>query len=98
MARHQTAITLKHVVSEKKSPAFPFGCKKCSIHFTSEEHLEMHKKYSSCNPKPIVKIKKPVVQMVKPVPQNSIVDKNKPDKTCECMVCGKLFARGKPLR
>lgn len=51
LARHQTAVTLLHVVSEKKSASFPHSCKKCGVYFTRDEHLDLHKEFSSCNPK-----------------------------------------------
>ena len=53
LARHQSAVTLQHLISEKKSSTFPHACKKCGICFTQEDHLELHKEQSSCNPKVI---------------------------------------------
>jgi predicted SprT family Zn-dependent metalloprotease len=51
LSRHQAAVTLKHTFTEKKSSGFPFSCKKCSLYFSCKEHLDMHTKLSSCNPK-----------------------------------------------
>ena len=48
LARHQTAVTLKHLVSTTTSSQFSFGCRKCNIYFTSKEHLSLHRAQSSC--------------------------------------------------
>lgn len=48
MARHTSAITLKHLFQDKKTSTFCFGCSKCGLHFTMEEHLKMHKSETSC--------------------------------------------------
>lgn len=44
------AITLKHLVARKKSSSFNFGCARCGLFFTSQEHLTMHDAYTTCNP------------------------------------------------
>eukprot|EP00981_Chlorochromonas_danica_P011777 scaffold4256_cov174-Ochromonas_danica.AAC.6 len=50
LQRHATAITLKHLVSNKAASGYPFGCNKCGLHFTTSEHLQMHRTMSTCNP------------------------------------------------
>eukprot|EP01031_Cornospumella_fuschlensis_P026112 gene26112-31530_t len=50
LARHATAVTLRHLVSSRSSAAYPYPCNSCSLHFTCAEHLEMHQKQSTCNP------------------------------------------------
>ena len=51
LIRHQAAITLKHIYHNKRkiTGGFIHGCKKCDTWFTTKEHLEHHKKDSSCN-------------------------------------------------
>jgi hypothetical protein len=44
------AVTLKHLVSKKRNPAFNFGCERCGLFFTCEEHLKLHDSYTTCNP------------------------------------------------
>jgi hypothetical protein len=49
LQRHATAVTLKHLVASKRSSAFPNGCSKCGLWFTTEEHLNSHELHSTCN-------------------------------------------------
>ncbi len=52
LARHSTAVTLKHLFQEKKSSFYNCGpCIKCGLHFTTDEHFKMHKNESSCKKK-----------------------------------------------
>lgn len=44
------AVTLKHLVSNRRSSSFTLSCSRCGLHFTSTEHLEMHETMSTCNP------------------------------------------------
>lgn len=44
-----TAITLKHLISNKKALGFNFGCNTCGLHFGTAEHLASHKSKSTCN-------------------------------------------------
>eukprot|EP01032_Pedospumella_encystans_P016357 gene16357-18665_t len=50
LARHQTAVTLKHLVHPRHTATYHFGCKRCGSHFTTAEHLAMHTEQSTCNP------------------------------------------------
>lgn len=51
MARHTSAVTLKHVFTEKRSSEYSHGCSRCSrFYFTSAEHARMHMEMSSCHP------------------------------------------------
>lgn len=43
-------MTLKHLVSSKRSSAFPFGCNRCGLWLTTAEHLRSHEINSTCNP------------------------------------------------
>lgn len=43
-------MTLKHLVSSKRSSAFPFGCSRCGLWLTTAEHLRSHEVNSTCNP------------------------------------------------
>lgn len=49
LARHQTAVTLRHLVHPRHTATFHYGCKKCGLHFTTAEHLSMHVEQSTCN-------------------------------------------------
>jgi len=49
LARHATAITLKHLTHTRQTQAFPHGCRKCTLHFATLEHLELHVEQSSCS-------------------------------------------------
>lgn len=48
LARHTTAVTLKHLYQEKKTAMYNVGCTKCGLFFTSKEHCKMHRKDSTC--------------------------------------------------
>lgn len=50
LQRHATAITLKHLISKKKSSMFPYGCSRCGLFFTSLDHVKSHEQFSTCNP------------------------------------------------
>ena len=70
LARHQTAVTLKHLVSTTTSAQFSFGCRKCNIYFTSKEHLSLHRAQSSCGQplsKPVVVTSTSAIIRPKPV-------------------------------
>lgn len=70
LARHQTAITLKHLVSTTSSAQFSFGCRKCNIYFTSKDHLSLHRSQSSCgrpSSKPVVVTSTSAIVRPKPV-------------------------------
>lgn len=71
LARHQNAVTLKHLVSTTASAQFSFRCRKCNIHFTSKEHLSLHRAQSSCGQP----LSKPV-----PVTSTSAIIRPKPVK------------------
>lgn len=109
MARHTTAVTLMHLVSDNPDEkGFDYGCKKCKLYFTSQDHLEAHQTFSSCNknrkvlPVPGTQTPKHTTTKAKKPPQikkKAIVETehNEDDgeiKTLECMICGKLFPRG----
>lgn len=51
LARHQTAPTLGHSVSTKKSSTCKHGCSVCGHYFSTKEHLIMHSEQSSCGKK-----------------------------------------------
>jgi len=44
------AHTIKHKTHRKRTAAFPFGCKTCGTHFTTQYHLNLHTTRSTCNP------------------------------------------------
>ena len=44
------AHTIKHKTHRKRTAAFPFGCKTCGTHFTTQYHLNLHATRSTCNP------------------------------------------------
>ena len=48
LARHQTAITLQHLVSLEKTATCYIPCEKCGVYFSTEEHVRMHLVQSSC--------------------------------------------------
>lgn len=50
LARHATAVTLKHGVSRKSTSSYRHGCVRCGLYFSSMEHLSMHSEQSTCNP------------------------------------------------
>lgn len=87
LARHSSAATLLHLVSSNLSASFPFSCIKCGLCFTTDDHLDMHKKYSSC------KISKEA-KLIRVKQEPSESGDGLEDKTLECMICGKLFPRG----
>lgn len=43
------AVTLRHLVHPRHTAAFHHGCKKCGLHFSTLEHLDMHTSMSTCN-------------------------------------------------
>lgn len=49
LARHQTAITLRHLIHPRHTATFHYGCKKCGLHFTTAEHLSTHVDQTTCN-------------------------------------------------
>lgn len=42
LARHQNAITLKHITSLKPTSTHQKQCENCQLYFSSDEHLSMH--------------------------------------------------------
>lgn len=103
--RHVNATTLQHLFSEIKSSSFPFGCEKCGLFFTKEEHLTCHNQFSSCG---LGGISSGAHEEIYHVDTMDTIDEDhglrgsieiSPDsadvnRTLECMVCGKLFPRG----
>lgn len=43
-------MTLKHLVSRKRTSSFSFGCARCGLFMTTAEHLRTHEAQSTCNP------------------------------------------------
>lgn len=48
LARHTTAVTLKHYFSDKPTPSCTIPCDKCGVYFPSDEFLIMHREKSTC--------------------------------------------------
>jgi hypothetical protein len=48
LLRHTTAVTLKHLVSKKKSTTQSHDCSRCGLYFSSPEHLHLHQNQTSC--------------------------------------------------
>ena len=112
LARHQAGTTVQHIVSTKRTSTCIHECSKCHSFFTQEEHLQMHKEFSSCKssrkskltdfftPKPMKEAKDQIDSSSSPSKGSKSTTSTTPrtsgvDKTMECMVCGKLFSRGK---
>lgn len=52
--RHVNAITLQHLFSSGgPSDDFPFGCEKCGVAFTKEDHLRAHNESTRCAQGPV---------------------------------------------
>ncbi len=101
LARHSAASTLQHLVSPSLTDLFPHECTKCGLCFTLDDHLNMHKEYSSCgrvvtrSTKSVGAPKTPTPKSVPTEPSESASNNGDfEDRTLECMICGKLFPRG----
>ena len=42
LARHTTAVTLKHLIKRQQRGNFTFNCAKCNLYFASKDHLDLH--------------------------------------------------------
>jgi len=98
LARHTTAITLQHLISNRSKPGYDFHCSKCDLYFTVKAHLELHQQ-SVCPVKSKPKPSANVSPVAKPKAKKEAVedegaDDDQGEKTMECVVCGKLFPRG----
>ena len=105
LARHQNALTLQHLTSTKKSNTFPFGCKRCNLFFAEEDHLNIHNESSRCkrgkaiisprsSPSPLLLSGTEEDEDEAGNALSAETRRSLPDRTVECMVCGKLFPRG----